>query len=50
MAKVRLAARGAVREVTLARADKRNALDAEMLAAHADEGLFAARAAGVRLA
>jgi enoyl-CoA hydratase/carnithine racemase len=32
MAKVRLAARGAVREVTLARADKRNALDAEMLA------------------
>jgi GGDEF domain-containing protein len=27
-----------------------DALDAEMLAAHADEGLFAARAAGVRLA
>ena len=32
MEKVRVAARGAVREVTLARADKRNALDAEMLA------------------
>ena len=32
MEKVRLAAGGAVREVTLARADKRNALDAEMLA------------------
>jgi GGDEF domain-containing protein len=27
-----------------------DAIDAEMLAAHADEGLFAARAAGVRLA
>ncbi|HVM99520.1 MAG TPA: enoyl-CoA hydratase/isomerase family protein [Caulobacteraceae bacterium] len=32
MAKVRVAANGPVREVTLARADKRNALDAEMLA------------------
>jgi GGDEF domain-containing protein len=27
-----------------------DAIDADMLAAHADEGLFAARAAGVRLA
>ncbi len=33
MEKVRVAAEGAVRTVTLARADKRNALDAEMLAA-----------------
>ena len=27
-----------------------DAIDAEQLAAHADEGLFAARAAGIRLA
>ena len=29
---------------------RRRRIDADMLAAHADEGLFAARAAGVRLA
>lgn len=33
MGKVRVSSQGAVREVVLARADKRNALDAEMLAA-----------------
>ncbi|TAJ73763.1 MAG: hypothetical protein EPO51_04655 [Phenylobacterium sp.] len=32
MAKVRVASDGAVREVTLARGEKRNALDADMLA------------------